>query len=81
MRPITFTCTETRPLAPEETAGPFLDFANGTDFKGYGPLPGIKSAAFEARTPGVVGMYSPMVLVTSFRRPHGRSPSSPRPAP
>jgi hypothetical protein len=55
MRPITFTCTETLPLAPEEIAGQILDVANWPGFTGYGPLPGIKAAVFEVRTPGVVG--------------------------
>lgn len=55
MKPITFSCTETLPLAPEGIAGQILDLANWTGFTGYGPLPGIKAAAFEARTPGVVG--------------------------
>ena len=49
MKPITFSCIETLPLAPEDIAGHILDLANWTDFKGYGPLPGIKAAAFEAR--------------------------------
>jgi hypothetical protein len=55
MKPITFTCTETLPLTPEEIAGQILDIANWPGFTGYGVLPGIKSAEFEARTPGVVG--------------------------
>jgi hypothetical protein len=55
MKPITFSCTETLPLAPEQIAGQILDLANWTDFKGYGVLPGIKAAAFEARPPAVVG--------------------------
>ena len=55
MKPITFSCTETIPLAPEEIAGQILDLANWTDFTGYGVLPGIKAAAFETCTPGVVG--------------------------
>jgi hypothetical protein len=55
MRPITFSCTDTLPLAPEEIAGQILDLANWTGFTGYGPMPGIKAAAFDTRTPGVVG--------------------------
>lgn len=55
MRPITFNCTSTLSLAPEEIAGQILDLANWTGFSGYGPMPGIKTAAFETRTPGVVG--------------------------
>jgi hypothetical protein len=55
MRPITFSCTETLPLAPEDVARQILELSNWTDFKGYGVLPGIRAAAFEVRTPGVVG--------------------------
>lgn len=55
MKPITFTCHETLPLAPEEIAQQILDVARWLDFRGYGPIPGIKSAVFEMRTPNVVG--------------------------
>lgn len=55
MKPITFTCHETLPLAPEEIAQQILDVAKWLDFRGYGPIPGIKSAVFETRTPNVVG--------------------------
>lgn len=55
MKPITFTCHETLPLAPEEIAEQILDVAKWPDFRGYGPIPGIKSAVFETRTPNVVG--------------------------
>ena len=55
MKPITFSCTETLPLAPEEIAGQILDITNWPGFTGYGPMPGIKAAAFEARTTAVVG--------------------------
>lgn len=55
MKPITFACHETLPLAPEAIAEQILDVANWPDFRGYGPIPGIKSAEFETRTPNVVG--------------------------
>ena len=55
MKPITFSCTETLPIAPEDIAGQILDLAKWTDFKGYGALPGIKAAEFEVRPPGVIG--------------------------
>jgi hypothetical protein len=55
MRPVTFRCTATLPLTPEEIAGQILDLANWTSFTGYGVLPGIKTAEFEVRTPDVVG--------------------------
>lgn len=55
MKPITFTCRETLALAPTDIAGQILDLGKWPEFTGYGPLPGIKSAEFEARTPEVVG--------------------------
>jgi hypothetical protein len=55
MKPITFACHETLPLAPEEIAEQILDVAKWPDFRGYGPIPGIKSAEFETRTPNVIG--------------------------
>jgi hypothetical protein len=55
MNPITFECEGTLPHSPEDIARQILDLARWADFKGYGPLPGIKAAAFEARTPAVVG--------------------------
>jgi hypothetical protein len=55
MKPISFCCTETLPLVPEDIARQILDLSNWTGFKGYCVLPGIRAAAFEVRTPGVVG--------------------------
>jgi hypothetical protein len=55
MRPIAFTCEETLPLAPEDIARQILDLTRWPAFRGYGPIPGIHAAAFEARTPGIVG--------------------------
>ncbi len=55
MKPITFLCQETLGIPPEEIARRILDLDRWTDFQGYGPLPGIRAAAFEARTPQVVG--------------------------
>ena len=55
VRPVIFTCTAPLPLAPEEVAGQILDLSNWPGFTGYGPLPGIKAAEFEARPPEVVG--------------------------
>jgi hypothetical protein len=55
MKPITFVCHETLPLAPEGIALQILDVAKWPDFRGYGPIPGIKSAELETRTPNVVG--------------------------
>ncbi len=55
MKPITFACTETLTLAPEDVAQQVLDLTKWPEFHGYGPLPGIKSAEFEIRTPNIVG--------------------------
>lgn len=55
MKPITFACREILPLALEEIAEQILDLTKWPEFRGYGPIPGIKSAAFETRTPNVVG--------------------------
>ena len=55
MAPITFTCEETLPVTPQDIARQILDLAKWPDFHGYGPLPGIKAAEFEAQTPCVVG--------------------------
>jgi hypothetical protein len=55
MKPITFACEETLPLAPEDIARQILDPTKWPDFHGYGPIPGIKSAEFAVQTPGIVG--------------------------
>jgi hypothetical protein len=55
MKPITFSCTDMLPLAPDEIARQILDLTNWPGFTGYGPLPGIRAAVFEARPPAVVG--------------------------
>ncbi|MEQ8785300.1 MAG: SRPBCC family protein [Pirellulaceae bacterium] len=55
MSPIQFSCRQTLDLSPEEIAEQILDLDRWPEFTGYGPLPGIKSAAFEVRTPAVVG--------------------------
>jgi len=55
MKPITFECNQSLPLAPEAIAEQILDLKRWPDFRGYGPLPGIKTAEFELRTPNVVG--------------------------
>ena len=55
MKPITFSCHESLPFAPEEIAKQILDLTKWSDFHGYGPLPGIKVAEFEVRTEGIVG--------------------------
>ncbi|MCB9924939.1 MAG: hypothetical protein H6822_22360 [Planctomycetaceae bacterium] len=55
MTPISFWCKARLRLSPEEIGDQILDVSHWTDFKGYGPLPGIKAAEFEIRTPEVVG--------------------------
>jgi hypothetical protein len=55
MKPISFTCADTLPLTPAEVAGRILELSRWPDFTGYGPLPGVRCAVFETRTPGVVG--------------------------
>jgi Polyketide cyclase / dehydrase and lipid transport len=55
MNPITFTCEETLPLAPEDIARQILDLTKWPNFHGYGPIPGIKVAEFDVQTPGIVG--------------------------
>ena len=55
MKPITFVCKKTLPLAPEEIVNQILDVAKWPDFQGYGPIPGIKTAEFEIRTANIVG--------------------------
>ena len=55
MKPITFACNETLTLAPEDVARQILDLTKWPDFHGYGPLPGIKTAEFEVRTPDIMG--------------------------
>jgi hypothetical protein len=55
MNPITFTCEATLPLIPEAIARQILDLTKWPDFHGYWPIPGIKIAAFDVQTPGIVG--------------------------
>jgi len=55
MKTIAFRCAETLPLAPEDIARQILDLDKWLDFRGYGPIPGIKTAMFDVHTPDVVG--------------------------
>jgi hypothetical protein len=55
MKPITFVSKETLGLGPEEIARQILDASRWLDFKGFGPIPGIRVAEFEVRTPDIVG--------------------------
>lgn len=55
MRPISFVCRETLTLTPSEISEQILDVTKWPDFRGYGPIPGIKSAEYLVRSPDVVG--------------------------
>ena len=55
MKPISFTCADTLPLVPADVTSRILDPSHWPDFTGYGPLPGVKSAVFEAHSLSVVG--------------------------
>jgi hypothetical protein len=55
MSPISFSCEAQLTLTPSEIAEQILGVTNWTTFQGYGPLPGIKAAEFELRTPEVIG--------------------------
>lgn len=55
MRPISFTCIENLSAAPGEIVSQILDPSYWPGFQGYGPLPGIREATLEVRTPEVVG--------------------------
>ena len=55
MKPIVFACKETLALAPEAIVRQILDLTKWPDFHGYWPIPGIKTAEFEVRTPNIVG--------------------------
>ena len=55
MKPVSFSCEATLPLAPEDIARQILDLDKWPEFQGYGPIPGIKTAVIDVETPGVVG--------------------------
>lgn len=55
MTPISFTREATLPATPEQIAAQILDLDRWREFEGYGPMPGIRAAEFERRTPQVVG--------------------------
>lgn len=53
--PVRFTCSASLPQSPDEIGDGILDLARWSEFKGWGPIPGIRSAEFVKRTQGVVG--------------------------
>jgi hypothetical protein len=55
LRPITFSCETRLGISPEEIAQRILNLDRWPEFRGYGPLPGINTATFEATTPEVIG--------------------------
>lgn len=55
MKPISFVCTGTLSMTPDEIVNQILDVTKWPDFQGYGPIPGIKAASFEIRTANIVG--------------------------
>ena len=55
MKPITFVCTGTLSMSPNEIVNQILDETRWPDFHGYGPIPGIRIAEMEVRTTEVVG--------------------------
>ena len=55
MKPITFKCVELFRQPSQEIAAQILDLEKWSEFKGYGPMPGIESAEFELKTEEIVG--------------------------
>jgi hypothetical protein len=53
--PIAFSCEITLPQKPDEIASQILDLRKWPEFKGYGPVPGVRQAEFETETADVVG--------------------------
>lgn len=53
--PIQFSVQTYLPLTSREIAAKMLDVSEWADFPGYGPLPGVRSAEFETKTPQIVG--------------------------
>jgi hypothetical protein len=62
MNPITFSCKKALPFAAEDIAQQILDLSRWPEFRGYGPIPGIKAAEFDIQTPSIVGSR---ILVTN----------------
>lgn len=53
MRPITFTCSALLPGSPESVAANILNVSQWPTFTGCWPVPGIRSAEYELRTPEI----------------------------
>ena len=54
-KPITFSRSRFLLRTPEAIADEIADLSRWPAFAGYGPLPGIATAAYEERTDGMVG--------------------------
>lgn len=54
-QPIQIRTVSQSPHTPQEICEAFLRTELWPSFQGYGPLPGIRSAAFEVQTPGWTG--------------------------
>jgi hypothetical protein len=55
MRPIVITCEEVLPQRGAEIAARLLELDRWPEFRGFGPLPGIRMAEFTHVTPEVEG--------------------------
>lgn len=55
VKPILFECRRETTASLAEIVDHILSPENWTTFKGWGPLPGIRAATFENRTPELVG--------------------------
>lgn len=55
MEPVCFKCKSEIDRSAHEISERILDVSNWPDFPGYGPLPGIESAAFNVETEDIVG--------------------------
>jgi hypothetical protein len=55
MKPIYFACHSVVPLAGSAIVQQILQVERWPDFKGYGPLPGIRQAVITQTTEGIVG--------------------------
>jgi hypothetical protein len=55
MTPVRFACRAKLTLTPQRLAEHILDVERWRDFRGWGPIPGIRQAEFESRTPDIIG--------------------------
>jgi hypothetical protein len=55
MNPITFQLQQFIPRTADEICMEIADVARWSEFKGYGPLPGIESAMYEVRADTMIG--------------------------